>query len=38
VVFNSGVVDNYEIFVLTQLKAWAWAMFRYKTISCSFPD
>jgi len=33
-----GVVDDSEIFVRAQLKAWAWAKFRSKTINCSFSD
>jgi len=38
IVFNGGVVDDSEIFFRAQLKAWAWAKFRSKTINYSFSD
>jgi len=31
-VFNSGVVDATKIFIMAQLKAWSWTMFRYKRV------
>jgi len=38
VVFNNGVLDDIEIFVLAQLKAWSWAKFRPKGVNYSLSD
>jgi len=32
IVFNSGVVDDVEIFTLAKLKAWSWNRFRWQMV------
>jgi len=38
VVFNNGIVDDSEIFVMAQLKAWSWAKFISNGVNWSFTD
>jgi len=37
-VFQNGVVNDVEILVMTQLKAWLWAKYKNKGLSSSYSD
>ena len=37
-VFNRGIVDAKEIFMLAQLKGWCWLKHKFKRVTFSYSD
>ena len=38
IIFNRGVADEYEVFVLAQVKAWSWVSTNSRLVSFSYSD
>ena len=38
IIFNSGVVDPIEIFVMAQVKGWAWVTYKFPKSNFSYSD